>query len=39
MIHAAVAERAGVILGHLDSLLTGRVYASIEKHDRRFDPI
>jgi hypothetical protein len=30
MIHAVVAERAGVILGDLDSLLVGRVYASIE---------
>ncbi len=29
MIHAVVAERAGVILGDLDSLLAGRVYASI----------
>lgn len=29
MIHAAVAESAGVTLGDLDSLLTGRVYASI----------
>jgi hypothetical protein len=29
MIHAVVAESAGVILGDLDSLLTGHVYASI----------
>ena len=29
MIHAVVAESAGVTLGDLDSLLTGRVYASI----------
>lgn len=31
MIHAAVAEKAGVILGDLDSLLAGRAYASIER--------
>ena len=29
MIHAVVADSAGVTLGDLDSLLTGRVYASI----------
>ena len=29
MIHADVAESAGVVLGDLDSLLNGRVYASI----------
>lgn len=28
MIHAVVAESAGVVLGDLDSLLAGRVYAS-----------
>jgi hypothetical protein len=31
MIHAVVAESAGVTLGDLDSLLTGRVYASISE--------
>lgn len=31
MIHGVVAERAGVVLGDLDSLLGGRVYASIER--------
>lgn len=29
MIHAIVAESAGVVLGDLDSLLNGRVFASI----------
>ncbi len=29
MIHADVAESAGEVLGDLDSLLNGRVYASI----------